>query len=186
MTRSADEEAARLWRADGLWLSDMWRPAGRVSARDHARSREVDGSIGPTSNDSVSDPGHPEQPSRRALRWRYGLSSGVSERGARCIIALTRPRRPCPKTKYFTTLTIRPRPRRRAAKVFPAPLSVSLSESAPTPSCLFVRFVCDWDCVRPPCALHVVSPRDPCWSCVLPRWQFKVNLNLNVSQRAHL
>jgi len=27
------------------------------------------------------------------------------------------------------------------------------------------------------CALHVVSPRDR-WSCVLPRWQFNVNVNV--------
>jgi hypothetical protein len=29
-----------------------------------------------------------------------------------------------------------------------------------------------------PRALHVVSPRD-LWSCVLPRWQFYVNVNVN-------
>ena len=28
------------------------------------------------------------------------------------------------------------------------------------------------------CALHGVSPRDR-WSCVLPRWQFNVNVNVN-------
>ena len=30
------------------------------------------------------------------------------------------------------------------------------------------------------CALHVVSPRD-LWWCVLPRWQFFVYVNMNVS-----
>ena len=29
------------------------------------------------------------------------------------------------------------------------------------------------------CALHGVSPRDR-WSCVLPRWQINVNVNVNV------
>jgi hypothetical protein len=29
------------------------------------------------------------------------------------------------------------------------------------------------------CALHAVSPRDR-WSCVLPRWQSYVNVNVNV------
>jgi len=28
------------------------------------------------------------------------------------------------------------------------------------------------------CALRVVSPRDR-WSCVLPRWQFNVNVNVS-------
>jgi len=28
-----------------------------------------------------------------------------------------------------------------------------------------------------PCAPHVVSPRD-LWLCVLPRWQFNVNVNV--------
>lgn len=38
--RSADEEAARLWRADGLSLSEMWRPGSGFRARS-ARSCEM-------------------------------------------------------------------------------------------------------------------------------------------------
>ena len=38
--------------------------------------------------------------------------------------------------------------------------------------------LCEFACVcATPCAFHVVSPRD-LWLCVLPRWQFNVNVNV--------